>query len=67
MNKEFVNFIKETVSIVVIAFILAMILRAFVIEGRIIPSGSMCLPYSFRTGLWSINSSIISKNLSAGM
>ena len=41
MNKEVVSFIKETVSIVVIAFVLAMILRAFVIEGRIIPSGSM--------------------------
>lgn len=41
MNKEFFNFVKETVSIVVIAFILAMVLRAFVIEGRIIPSGSM--------------------------
>ncbi|MGI6435972.1 MAG: signal peptidase I [Syntrophomonadaceae bacterium] len=41
MNKEFTNFLKETLSIVVIAFLLAMFLRAFVIEGRIIPSGSM--------------------------
>ena len=41
MNKEFREFLKETISIVVIAFILAMILRTFVIEGRIIPSGSM--------------------------
>jgi signal peptidase I len=41
MNKEIGNFIKETLSIIVIAFILAMILRTFVIEGRIIPSGSM--------------------------
>jgi len=41
MNKEYLSFIKETLSIVVIAFVLAMVLRAFVIEGRIIPSGSM--------------------------
>lgn len=41
MNKGFASFLKETLSIVVIAFILAMFLRAFVIEGRIIPSGSM--------------------------
>jgi len=41
MNKEIVNFIKETLSIIVIAFILAMVLRTFVIEGRIIPSSSM--------------------------
>ncbi|HAA09384.1 MAG TPA: signal peptidase I, partial [Syntrophomonas sp.] len=41
MNKELGNFIKETLSIIVIAFILAMVLRTFVIEGRIIPSGSM--------------------------
>lgn len=41
MNKEIREFLKETVSIVVIAFVLAMILRTFVIEGRIIPSGSM--------------------------
>lgn len=41
MNKRAGEFIKETVSIVVIAFILAMILRTFVIEGRIIPTGSM--------------------------
>ncbi len=41
MSKEMKEFIKETISIIVIAFILAMILRAFVIEGRIIPTGSM--------------------------
>ncbi len=41
MSKEFRDFIKEIVSIVVIAFVLAMILRTFVIEGRIIPTGSM--------------------------
>lgn len=35
------EFIKETLSIVIIAFILAMILRTFIIEGRIIPSESM--------------------------
>lgn len=41
MGREIKDFIKETASIVIIAFILAMILRTFVIEGRIIPSGSM--------------------------
>lgn len=41
MNKEIANFLKETLSIVVVAFILAMILRTFVVEGRIIPTGSM--------------------------
>lgn len=41
MNKELKEFIKETLSIVIIAFILAMILRTFIIEGRIIPSESM--------------------------
>ncbi len=33
--------IKETLSIIIIALVLAAILRTFVIEGRIIPSGSM--------------------------
>lgn len=41
MSKEVRDFLKETISIIVIAFILAMFLRTFVIEGRIIPSGSM--------------------------
>jgi signal peptidase I len=41
MGKEIKDFLKETISIVVIAFILAMILRTFVVEGRLIPSGSM--------------------------
>lgn len=41
MSREIKDFIKETVSVIVIAFVLAMILRAFVIEGRIIPTGSM--------------------------
>lgn len=41
MSKDFKEFIKETVTIVIIAFILAMVLRTFVIEGRLIPSGSM--------------------------
>ena len=41
MTKELKDFLKEMISIVVIAFILAMILRTFVVEGRIIPSGSM--------------------------
>ena len=41
MSREMKNLLKETLSVVVIAFVLAMVLRAFVIEGRIIPSGSM--------------------------
>lgn len=41
MSKEIKDFIKELLSIVIIAFVLAMILRTFVIEGRIIPTGSM--------------------------
>lgn len=41
MVKEIRNFVKEMLVIVVTAFILAMLLRTFVIEGRIIPSGSM--------------------------
>lgn len=41
MTKEAKEFIKEAVSIIVIAFILAMILRTFIVEGRIIPTGSM--------------------------
>lgn len=41
MSEDFKEFLKETISIVVIAFILAMLLRTFVIEGRVIPSGSM--------------------------
>ncbi|MDD2509768.1 MAG: signal peptidase I [Syntrophomonas sp.] len=41
MSKELRDFIKETISIIVIAFILSLILRAFIIEGREIPSGSM--------------------------
>jgi len=34
-------FIREFLGIVIVAFLLAMILRTFVIEGRWIPSGSM--------------------------
>lgn len=41
MTQDLKNFLKELISIIVIAFILAMILRTFVVEGRIIPSGSM--------------------------
>jgi signal peptidase I len=41
MSKEVREFLKETVSVIIIAFILAMILRNYVIEGREIPTGSM--------------------------
>jgi len=39
--KEFKEFLREFVGIIVVAFILAMILRTFVVEGRVIPTGSM--------------------------
>lgn len=39
--KEVREFFKELLSIIVVAFILAMILRTFVVEGRVIPTGSM--------------------------
>lgn len=41
MSREWRDFVKDIVSIVVVAFILAMLLRTFVIEARVIPSGSM--------------------------
>ncbi|MBC7076589.1 MAG: signal peptidase I, partial [Syntrophomonadaceae bacterium] len=41
MDRNLGEFFKEVISIVVIAFILAMILRTFVVEGRVIPTGSM--------------------------
>jgi len=41
MSREIRGFVKELASVVIIAFILSMILRTFVVEGRIIPTGSM--------------------------
>ena len=41
MKQDAKEFFKEIVSIILIAFILAMILRTFVVEARIIPTGSM--------------------------
>lgn len=41
MNTDLKEFLKETITIIVIAFVLAMVLRTFVIEGRVIPTGSM--------------------------
>jgi len=40
-KEEIRDFFKEMISIIVIAFILAMIIRTFITEGRIIPTGSM--------------------------
>ncbi|HWP98289.1 MAG TPA: signal peptidase I [Syntrophomonadaceae bacterium] len=40
-KSEVRQMLKETISIIVIALALALLLRNFVIEGRIIPSGSM--------------------------
>jgi len=39
--RQYLEMFKELISIVIIAFILAMLLRTFVIEGRVVPSGSM--------------------------
>ncbi len=41
MSEQIKEYLKETLSIVVLAFILAMVLRTFVVEGRVIPTGSM--------------------------
>ncbi|KUG04372.1 signal peptidase i [hydrocarbon metagenome] len=41
MSKEFRGFIKEFFSIILISFVLAMVLRTWIIEGRIVPTGSM--------------------------
>lgn len=41
MNKNFRDFLKEFISIVVIAFVLSMVLRTWFIEGRIVPTESM--------------------------
>jgi len=39
--KQYLETFKELISIVIIAFILSMLLRTFIIEGRIVPSESM--------------------------
>jgi len=39
--KGFLGLIKETISILVIAFLLSLVLKAYVVEARVIPSGSM--------------------------
>ncbi|MGE5398205.1 MAG: signal peptidase I [Chitinophagales bacterium] len=41
MNKQLREFLRDTVSIIVAALILAVIIRTFVIEGRVVPSESM--------------------------
>ncbi len=41
MSNEFRGFIKEFFSIILISFVLAMVLRTWIIEGRIVPTGSM--------------------------
>lgn len=35
------DFFKELISIVLVALVMAMLLRTFIVEGRVIPSGSM--------------------------
>jgi len=42
MNRSDIkNFLKETLGIVLVAFVAAMLLRTFIIEARVIPTGSM--------------------------
>lgn len=41
MDQDLREFLKETFSIIVMALILAVILRTFVVEARIVPSESM--------------------------
>lgn len=41
MSKDIYNFVKELICIIVIALILSLTLRSWVIEGRIVPTESM--------------------------
>lgn len=41
MKKDIFQFFKELISVVVIAFVLSLILRTWVVEGRVVPSESM--------------------------
>ena len=52
MSKEVKEFLKETISVIVIAFVLAMILRNYVIEGREIPTGSMLQTVQLNDRIW---------------
>ncbi|MDD4171571.1 MAG: signal peptidase I [Syntrophomonas sp.] len=52
MSKETKDFLKETISVIVIAFVLAMILRNYVIEGREIPTGSMLPTVQLNDRVW---------------
>jgi signal peptidase I len=52
MSKETKDFLKETISVIIIAFILAMFLRNYVIEGREIPTGSMLPTVQLNDRIW---------------
>lgn len=52
MSKEVKEFLKETISVIIIAFVLAMILRNYVIEGREIPTGSMLQTVQLNDRIW---------------
>lgn len=52
MSKETKEFIKDTISVIIIAFILAAILRNYVIEGREIPTGSMLPTVQLKDRVW---------------
>ena len=52
MSKEVQGLLIETISVIVIAFILAMILRNYVIEGREIPTPSMVQTVQVNDRIW---------------
>jgi len=52
MSKETKAFIKDTISVIIIAFVLAAILRNYVIEGREIPTGSMLPTVQLKDRVW---------------
>ena len=52
MSKEVKVFLKETISVIIVAFVLAMILRNYVIEGREIPTPSMVQTVQVNDRIW---------------
>lgn len=52
MKKETKDILKETLSVIAIAFVLAMILRNYVLEGREIPTPSMVQTVQVNDRVW---------------
>lgn len=52
MSKEIKDFLKDTITVIIIAFVLAMFLRNYVIEGREIPTGSMLPTVQLNDRIW---------------